>query len=382
MKEKTYFAPALRSSSEEILNENELIESQKIFSGLFGSLTGVGAIINGNRQIVFANDDFLNKLGLDSIKSILGKRLGEIVSCVHTNEEHGGCGTARGCSYCGAVNAIMECQRTGAKTVKEALITTKNNGKYKSLDLNVISTRITLGGQVFYALIIEDISSQKRRLAIEKIYFHDLLNSACGLNGLLNLLKDGTTPKIERQLIELSEQASCDIIEEIQLQRQIYTAESGDLQVKIEQINSLKTIRAVIGKIGFHKSGLNKIIMVSENSPDIDFETDNLLFQRSVINLLKNALEETSVNGIVLVGVDDLAEKICFWVKNDSFIPQNVQAQLFTRSFSTKGIGRGLGTYSVRLLIENYLHGRVTFTSNKESGTVFKIILNKVYPDL
>jgi K+-sensing histidine kinase KdpD len=380
MKEKTYFAPALRSSSEVILNENELIESQEIFSGLFGSLTGIGAIINVNRQIVFANSDFLKKLGLNSIKSVLGKRLGEIISCVHTNEEHGGCGTARGCSYCGAVNAIMECQKTGAKTVKETLITTKKDGKYKSLDLNVISTRITLGSQVFYALIIEDISSEKRRLAMEKIFFHDLLNSAGGLNGLLNLLKDGTTPKIERQLIELSEQASRDIIDEIQLQRQICAAESGDLQVNIEQINSLKTIHAVIGKIGFHKSGQDKIIKISENSPDIDFETDNLLLQRAIINLLKNALEETPVNGTVLTGIEDIGEKICFWVKNDSLMPQNVQSQLFTRSFSTKGIGRGLGTYSVRLLIENYLHGSVSFTSNKETGTIFKVILNKVYP--
>ena len=54
-------------------------------------------------------------------------------------------------------------------------------------------------------------------------------------------------------------------------------------------------------------------------------------------------------------------------------MPANVQLQMFQRSFSTKGRGRGLGTYSVKLLTEKYLQGRIAFTSTSEAGTTFAV---------
>ncbi|MFQ5559388.1 MAG: sensor histidine kinase, partial [Nitrospinota bacterium] len=47
------------------------------------------------------------------------------------------------------------------------------------------------------------------------------------------------------------------------------------------------------------------------------------------------------------------------------------QKQVFMRSFSTKGKNRGIGTYSMQLLSENYLQGRVYFSSSPEAGTDF-----------
>jgi sensor histidine kinase regulating citrate/malate metabolism len=49
--------------------------------------------------------------------------------------------------------------------------------------------------------------------------------------------------------------------------------------------------------------------------------------------------------------------------------------QVFQRSFSTKGRGRGIGTDSVRLLTEKYLEGRVAFTSTANTGTTFEVTL-------
>jgi sensor histidine kinase regulating citrate/malate metabolism len=46
---------------------------------------------------------------------------------------------------------------------------------------------------------------------------------------------------------------------------------------------------------------------------------------------------------------------------------------MFKRSFTTKGIGRGLGTYSMKLLGEKYLKGKVGFESSKQNGTTFYI---------
>lgn len=380
MEEKTFYAPAGRTSSDDIRKEFEAIYSQQFFNEIFGSLTGIGAVINQNRQIVFANSDFLSLLGLDSIESVLGKRPGEVVSCIHSDEEAAGCGTSASCAYCGAVNAILESQKTGVKSSKETRITTTVNGKMKSLDLNISSVPINLSGQTFYAMILQDISNEKRRSALERIFFHDLLNSAGGLNGLLSLLKEGTNPEEAPELINLSEEASRDMLEEIMLHRQIRAAESGDLKVNLEAVSSLECLESAIGRIKPHEVGKNKNVVISNDCPNFYFETDKLLIQRVLINLLKNALEATQQGGTVSIGVESQSTKVCFRVKNEKVIPEDIQMQLFQRSFSTKGQGRGIGTYSIKLLTENYLHGKVSFISNETERTVFSVVLNKVFP--
>ena len=66
MEEKPLSIPALRSSVEEILNDNNLIASQKLFTEIFGSVAGISAIINNNRQIVYTNNAFLEFLEVKS----------------------------------------------------------------------------------------------------------------------------------------------------------------------------------------------------------------------------------------------------------------------------------------------------------------------------
>ncbi len=58
-------------------------------------------------------------------------------------------------------------------------------------------------------------------------------------------------------------------------------------------------------------------------------------------------------------------------------MPEAVQLQLFQRSFTTKGLGRGIGTYSIRLLTERYLGGKVSFTSTPAAGTRFELSFPK-----
>jgi len=60
-------------------------------------------------------------------------------------------------------------------------------------------------------------------------------------------------------------------------------------------------------------------------------------------------------------------------------MPRAVQLQVFRRSFSTKGAGRGLGTWSMKLL-SGYLQGEVGFVSTEDAGTTFWLQL-PVIPD-
>jgi K+-sensing histidine kinase KdpD len=380
MEDITFFAPALRSSIEDILKESEIIASQKLFSEIFGSMAGISAILNANRQIVFANNDFLKLLGVNSIENVLGKRPGEVVSCINSAIELAGCGTSQACRYCGAVNAIMESQKTNSKTTKETRISSEIEGKKISWDLNVTSTPITMANMTFYVLSLQDISHEKKLMALERVFFHDLLNTAGGLNGLLTILKMGADPEEAKELIAKSEGASQAIIEEIILYRQLRSAENGDIQVRIERVNSVEFLTSTINRISYHEVGKGKHIVMDEDTDNTDFQTDRILLQSVIINLLLNALEASPVDGIVKIGVKFNGEKILYTVRNSGVMTHEVQMQIFQRSFSTKGRNRGIGTYSIRLMTENYLKGKVSFVSTEEDGTIFCVELNKIFP--
>jgi sensor histidine kinase regulating citrate/malate metabolism len=89
--------------------------------------------------------------------------------------------------------------------------------------------------------------------------------------------------------------------------------------------------------------------------------------------MIKNALEASLPDATVTISCAKSGEKIRFSVHNTTFIPRDIQLQLFKRSFTTKGVGRGLGTYSMKLLGEKYLKGKVGFESTEQNGTTFFI---------
>jgi K+-sensing histidine kinase KdpD len=373
MKNKTFFAPSERTDPDIIREKNSLISSLGMFREIFDAINVIGAVLDKNRQVVYANNDFLKGFGFDSIEDLLGKRPGEAISCLNSSVTEAGCGTSKACSVCGAVNAILESQVKGEKCTREASITTEINGTHKGFILKVTSSPVTLANEVFYLLLIEDISNEKRREALERIFFHDILNLAGSLNGLLSILKIESDPEEIRSVVNISEETSRNLLDEIIVQRMVIAAEDGNLELNPEKINSLDLLNSAVSKIKYHTSAKERQIVIDGNSVLQELESDRTILQRILINLLKNALEATPEGEKVFAGCRDEDTKVSFWVKNNGVIPQDVQMQIFQRSFSTKGKGRGLGTYSIKLLTDNYLHGHVSFISNESDGTVFTL---------
>jgi len=101
--------------------------------------------------------------------------------------------------------------------------------------------------------------------------------------------------------------------------------------------------------------------------------SDRVLLLRVLCNLVKNALEASRAGETVTIGCAKQDGQIEFWVHNAGAMPRDVQLQVFQRSFSTKGQGRGLGTYSIKLLTERYLQGHVSFATSPEAGTTFRV---------
>ncbi|MBU1735589.1 MAG: ATP-binding protein, partial [Verrucomicrobia bacterium] len=108
----------------------------------------------------------------------------------------------------------------------------------------------------------------------------------------------------------------------------------------------------------------------------ISINTDATLLGRVLSNMTKNALEASALGESVTIGFERLDdEEVRFSVHNPAVMPREVQLQIFQRSFSTRGEGRGLGTYSIKLITERYLHGSANFTSKEGEGTFFYVNL-------
>ncbi len=87
--------------------------------------------------------------------------------------------------------------------------------------------------------------------------------------------------------------------------------------------------------------------------------------------MVKNALEAAQSGQEISLICRLVYPWVQFQVNNPNYMTREVQLQVFQRSFSTKGAGRGLGTYSIKLLTERYLQGKVSFTSTPDKGTTF-----------
>jgi len=269
----TAFAPAERALQEDVQRQHDVLAALPFVHEFLAAVPTMTVILNGQRQIVFANRAFANFIGLAQGSGnqgsgnqgsgtqgsgvgqrvtglpdgVLGRRPGEAVGCIRSNLTESGCGTTQFCRDCGAVHAILNSQWTHALDIQECRMITGVEGVNEiALDLRVWAHPIDVHGEVFTVFSVIDISGEKRREALERIFFHDVLNTASGV-------------------------------------------------------------------------------------------------------------------------------QVCVTVHNAAVMPMAVQRQLFMRSFSTKGAGRGLGTYSIRLISEKYLRGRVSFTSNADEGTTFTV---------
>ena len=120
---------------------------------------------------------------------------------------------------------------------------------------------------------------------------------------------------------------------------------------------------------------LNKEIQFVNDNSEITIHTDPVLLKRILGNMIKNALEAVLAKERVTLNCVVNQGSVRIVVHNPGSMPAAVRKQIFQRSFSTKGKGRGLGTYSMKLLGEKYLNGKVTFTTSKEKGTSFSLEL-------
>jgi K+-sensing histidine kinase KdpD len=367
----TQYAPAERAKAEVLDRQIRYFKSIPLQCEVLDAVPGIVVILNGNRQIVFANRALNNFVESLKDSSPLGKRPGEVLHCTHALESESGCGTTEFCRNCGAVRAILASQK-GKADVQECLIS--RLGDLNPLELSVSATPITLNDEKFAIFAVTDISHEKRRRALERIFFHDVMNTAGGLNLYLEMFEKANQQEKEEFKSTIGV-LTRQLIDEIKAQRDLTAAENNEMQVTPTSIDSLIFIQKQCEIYRDLTVVENLTIRIDSNATRVTLTSDATILGRVLGNMIKNALEASSIDNTVTVGCNQQTGQVAFWVHNSTFIQRDVQLQMFQRSFSTKGLDRGLGTYSMKLLGEQYLHGKIEFTTSQEKGTTFRLII-------
>jgi signal transduction histidine kinase len=372
---ETYFAPAGRDNAAEFRRKVAAIEKNPLLHEVLNAMPGMVMVLNSNRQIVSANQSVLEILNV-AIADVLEKRPGEAVGCIRTKDAPDGCGTGQYCITCGAVNAILESQKQNAKIVRECRILLDMASGVPHLDLRVTATPITVEGDQFVVAAIEDISQMKRLEVLQRVFFHDVLNTAICISGYTNhLMKD---PKKVEDAGKLLKYLGDELIEDINAQRDLLAAESGDLKVLVEPVSVSQLLEELRLKYLNNPEADERNVVLGDVWGGM-LITDRRLLRRVLSNMLKNGLEATAAGHTVTINCEDRGKSAAFIVHNREVMPAEVQLQIFQRSFSTKGQeGRGIGTYSIKLLGEQYLGGKVEFTSREPEGTSFMLTIPKM----
>ena len=365
------YAPEQRLPLEIVRRQAEALKRDPVLVGLLDSMAIPILVLNAQHQITLANKSAQTLIPNRPLDQVIGLRPGEAFGCIHAEETPSGCGTSAYCTECGSLHAIWDCIRQEAGA-RECRMMRMVNGQMEALDLLVHAAPLTVNGDTYALVSLMDISHAKRRLVLERIFFHDVINVAGGVSGLLEQIAS-SAPEGLRSDLELARRSLQDMLEQIHLQRDLLAAEAHELRPAISRFDMVKLVRQVVDLYQHHPSAEGRRIVLLEAPSECMVQTDPVLLRRVLGNLVKNAIEATARGGVVSLRVADKGNCAICSVHNDSVMPRQVQLQVFNRNFTTKGSGRGLGTYSAKLLTEHYLSGRLYFNSVPGKGTEFVV---------
>ena len=344
----------------------ENLKRSSVCSHLIQSDMNFTVISNYKGQIVYYNEAFEEMAQAEG--DMTGKSFGEIISCSEKLRDENECGRNDTCSFCPWFNSVNNVF-SEEKNIYEGII---RKNEHESIEVLIESFSLEFNGEQFVLSSIKDISAEKQKGLLERIFFHDVGNILTVINGYTSIL-ESNPDRIE--LISKISMANKRLKEEIYYQKQVNLAETNSL-IPLKKEADISMLAKEVGEMSRQFSGAKYLTIKLEIEHDVTLWTDATILRRVLLNMMKNAVEASSPEETVTFSLKVDGDVVRISVTNSCFIEKEIQSQIFKRSFSTKAANRGLGTYCIKIFTEKYLKGKVFFTSTREEGTIFTIYLN------
>lgn len=346
---------------------NEGVVSREVLDALPTPLL----IINKEWQVVYANPAVRKLVNKGNGQPVKGLSEGEAFHCIHARQHIHEAGKHDCCRICG-VAKVLSLSLKGTTASEDCRLNCELTGTASNLDLRVWAKPLEFHGEKFSILTMIDISDKYKRERLENVCYHDLLNTLSSIKGFLSIMKEDAFED-HSEICALLERTTQDSIDEIVALRLLERGEHDDLKVKTEIVDSLRFLERMSKTAQRHQVAIGKSIEMAQ-SDNAQLTTDPRLLGRIISNMLINALEASEEDDTVTLGCQAGDATIRFWVHNAQLIPSAIRGQIFQRTVSSKGSGRGNGTYSIKHLSE-LIDGDVYFTSTENDGTVFNLLL-------
>lgn len=371
----TYFAASKKATPEELEKEINLISNNQLIDALLTTACGLFAVLNDKRQLIAINKAFFKALNVKDVDLLIGHRLGEVIKCEFAHAYPNGCGTTIACTTCGAAIAMASTLDNKEPFESNCIIKRKDSGVETDLMFNIKTRHIEIEQHKFLLIFLRDITREQELAAIERVFFHDIANILTSLNVAADLV---THEENQQEMLAIIKRSCYRLRKEIEMQQCLSKSVQGTYQLQLGEINVKQLLEQVNAIISIHNACCGKLFVIEDNlKQDINIISDLAIVMRVLTNMAINALEATDYGDKVKLwyGINN-DTSITFYIHNISAIPAEDIQRVFQRNFTTKGsLGRGLGTYSMKLFGEEILGGKVEFTTSEADGTTFSFTI-------
>jgi len=166
------------------------------------------------------------------------------------------------------------------------------------------------------------------------------------------------------------------LIQQIDTMSSIASAFSNFAKMPAQQNETLNVVKIV--KLALDIFNEDYIVFTA-NSEEIIAKFDRTQLIRVVTNLVKNAtqaISEDQTPRIVINVGQDNGNVFISVADNGSGVSEENKEKIFEPKFTTKTSGMGLGLAMVKNIVETY-KGSISFVSDKDKGTTFKVMFPK-----
>jgi signal transduction histidine kinase len=248
----------------------------------------------------------------------------------------------------------------------------KRGERRVDVDLRVRASPFELDGDRYLLLAIADVSADRRREMLERSFAGDVMQQISALRGAVAALAE-RNPSAEaiarvRQLVLQLDRA-------LQIQRALNAGVGGSLEPLPRTVAIAEELSQLAHAVERNAVARGRRLELVAPPAAEMMTVDSAMLQHVLVAMTLNALEATRAGGTVRVGVDLGAALVSFRVWNDGHIPAALVHRIFQRYFTTRGPGRGNGTWSMKVVGEELLRGEVGFRTSVTSGTTFWLTL-------
>lgn len=343
-----------RKKAEEALK----LSGQRIHE-ILESITDDFMVLDRNWNYVYANSQAAKLVGLEP-KSIVGKNFWALFP------------QNRGTEIESNLREAMERRETrrfeilGQYSKKSKIITTYPSVEGIALIATDITERKNLENQ---------LHKQERLAAIGAtagMVGHDIRNPLQAMMSDVYLLKEllKTMPSMETkdEVIE-----SLDGLEKNIAYVNKIVADLQDYARPLKPEYSLVDVSQIVSNVLKTVTLQDNIKLIVDVKAPNKIKSEATYIQRSLTNLVNNAIQAMPNGGTLTLNIDKNNDKIIFTVKDTGVgIPEEVKDRIFFPMTTTKSKGQGLGLAVVKRLIEA-LNGTVSFESKEGQGSTFRI---------